>query len=217
MREFGTLKLPFLQCPSAVEADQLLANWALEHLAKGNYVANFGSDTFMSFQSPRTAGAFGVIVPAGTDKVRQVHNDVSQRGRWKAGWGQGVRFRDFNDGISNTLLVSEILTFDDPADGRGTWSWAGMGASTFTAKYGPNSPQNDVLPACATTIPTSDLLHCQQVQNNGNVWASVRSNHTSGVNAALADGSVRFFNDAVNLDVWHGLATRAGHEAVEMP
>ena len=40
------------------------------------------------------------------------------------------------------------------------------------------------------------------------------SYHPGGVNAALADGSVKFFKDTVNQDVWMGLSTRAGGEVI---
>ncbi|MGD9645600.1 MAG: DUF1559 domain-containing protein [Pirellulales bacterium] len=211
-REFGILSLPFLKCPSASETDQLLDNWKLEHLAKGNYAANFGSDTFMSFQSPSKAGAFGVIVPRGTENVVQRLNHKTMFGRWKAGWGQGVRFRDVRDGTSNTLCLSEVLAYDDPADGRGTWAWAGMGASSFTAKFGPNSPQNDVLPACCTTIPVNDPLKCTQNQRDGNVWASARSSHNGGVNASLLDSSVRFFTNEIDVQTWNALGSRSAQD-----
>lgn len=39
-----------------------------------------------------------------------------------------------------------------------------------------------------------------------------RSYHASGVNTLLADGSVRYVSDTVDIDVWRGLATIAGGE-----
>ncbi|MDX2037520.1 MAG: DUF1559 domain-containing protein [Isosphaeraceae bacterium] len=44
--------------------------------------------------------------------------------------------------------------------------------------------------------------------------ASPTSNHPSGVNVALADGSVRFVKDTVNLDAWWALGTRNGGEVL---
>ena len=51
------------------------------------------------------------------EKVTQALNHPSQRGLWKAGWGQGTKFADFTDGLSNTLLVSEVLTINEEAVG----------------------------------------------------------------------------------------------------
>jgi prepilin-type N-terminal cleavage/methylation domain-containing protein/prepilin-type processing-associated H-X9-DG protein len=41
---------------------------------------------------------------------------------------------------------------------------------------------------------------------------AARSEHAGGVNAALADGSVRFVIDSINLDVWRAVGTRDGGE-----
>ena len=46
------------------------------------------------------------------------------------------------------------------------------------------------------------------------LWAAARSGHTGGVNAAMADGSVRFFSNTVTQPVWSALGTRSGGEAV---
>ena len=42
-----------------------------------------------------------------------------------------------------------------------------------------------------------------------------RSRHPGGINAALADGSVRFFRDATAIDVFRAYGTRAGGERPE--
>ena len=50
---------------------------------------------------------------------------------------------------------------------------------------------------------------------NGNpTYASVlsRSWHTGGVQTLLADGSVRFISDSIDLAIWRGLGTRQGGE-----
>ena len=198
------------RCPSAGTEDVFFGNWNLEGLRKGNYAANFGSDTFMSFVDGTKAGAFGVV-------IQMEKWPISER----AATGKGTRIGDMTDGTSNTLLLSEILTYDRPntaagtsTDGRGVWIWPGMGGNSFTARYPPNSPQPDVIPACNQTIPTGDRMRCVQNQSSGSVWASARSRHAGGVNAAMADGGVRFFTDNIDPALWKGLATRMGGEVV---
>lgn len=44
-------------------------------------------------------------------------------------------------------------------------------------------------------------------------WRAARSNHPGGVNVLLADGSVHFYTNRVDPDVWRALATRGGGEA----
>jgi prepilin-type N-terminal cleavage/methylation domain-containing protein len=46
---------------------------------------------------------------------------------------------------------------------------------------------------------------------------SARSLHRGGVNSGLADGSVRFISENVDLQIWQALATRAGGESVSAP
>ena len=41
-----------------------------------------------------------------------------------------------------------------------------------------------------------------------------RSFHPGGVQVALADGSVRFVGNTIDLAIWRALATRAGGEVV---
>jgi prepilin-type processing-associated H-X9-DG protein len=64
------------------------------------------------------------------------------------------------------------------------------------------------------------------VSLGGNAWwsrsavgaqAAARSKHTGGVNLALADGSVRFVSDTVDLAVWRAMGTAMGGEAVVVP
>ena len=46
------------------------------------------------------------------------------------------------------------------------------------------------------------------------VVLSARSGHACGVNAALGDGSVKYFNDSVERKVWRALSTASGGETV---
>ena len=73
----------------------------------------------------------------------------------------------------------------------GTWLSGLPGYSTFGAFLAPNASQ----------------LSCSYM-NYG--FYAARSYHSGGVNAAMADGSVRFVSDSVDLDVWRAAATVDG-------
>jgi len=45
-------------------------------------------------------------------------------------------------------------------------------------------------------------------------YASANSNHSGGVNLTMADGSVKFIKDSINLQTWWGLGTRKGGEVI---
>jgi prepilin-type N-terminal cleavage/methylation domain-containing protein/prepilin-type processing-associated H-X9-DG protein len=49
---------------------------------------------------------------------------------------------------------------------------------------------------------------------HGRGWHAARSFHPGGVQVLLADGSVRFVKDSVNLESWRALATRNGGEVI---
>ncbi len=49
---------------------------------------------------------------------------------------------------------------------------------------------------------------------DGSSYVNARSDHPGGVNAATADGRVRFVKDSAAMSVWRALGTRAKGEAV---
>ena len=68
--------------------------------------------------------------------------------------------------------------------------------------------------------------YCHAQEPNGRIpdavsagpWDGIvtaRSFHPGGVNALMADGSVRFVKDSIARPVWRGLGTRNGDELVE--
>ncbi|NLS94174.1 MAG: DUF1559 domain-containing protein [Planctomycetaceae bacterium] len=56
---------------------------------------------------------------------------------------------------------------------------------------------------------------CSAPDNTG-VYPS-RSRHPGGANHALADGSVSFVSETVDLLIWHGITSRNGGESVQLP
>ena len=69
---------------------------------------------------------------------------------------------------------------------------------------------------CESQIPDGNMLQCILNRDDGDVWASARSRHVEGVNASHCDGSVKFYNNDVNLQLWKMLATKAGGEISEV-
>jgi prepilin-type processing-associated H-X9-DG protein len=133
-------------------------------------------------------------------------------------YASATSLMDIKDGTSNTLLTSEILVVPDdsssPAghDVRGRmWNPANQGAILFTTLYPPNS----------VTVPDR-LQYCQKgvvqapcTATTTDIMLLARSLHTGGVNAGLADGSVRFVSNSINpTATWQPLGTRAGGEVI---
>ena len=133
-------------------------------------------------------------------------------GIWKMGWGQGTRLQDIHDGTAKTLAVSEVIGYDSRNDARDAWVVHVPGSSLFMAQTGPNSNDPDRISVCDNRIPRSHPLYCGRDlrRENDALWAAARSSHPEGVNASKCDGSVEFFVNDIELDVWRALATRSG-------
>ncbi len=122
-----------------------------------------------------------------------------------------VSFADVLDGTSNTLMLSESIVRGKKNTGGwggagGYWGGAPHGAYGFTTLESPNSPLPDRVYRCkSTTWPQAPCVSTASTNDHRNF---ARSYHPGGVNAALADGSVRFISDTINLTTYHALSTR---------
>jgi prepilin-type N-terminal cleavage/methylation domain-containing protein len=213
----------------------------LGHLSRGNYAACFGGNTMLNAVPPEStnpvnpdpqyAGIFGMV------RIRKY--PIGAR------FGRGRKLAEVSDGMSNTVLLSEVLTWSDvnenggsvdesvpPGndDWRGAWMVPGIGASAFTGKFPPNAKGSgpdfncstydraDVIPACGTGIEHSGAvadIPCREERESANTWASARSLHNQGVNAANADSSVKYIANDIDAKVWHAMCTAAGEESIQ--
>ncbi len=245
-----------MRCPSSGliptvpynDDDDGTAGMGFAHLSKGNYAACFGGNTMLNAitpglpvpntnPDPQWIGMFSMV------EIRK--NPAGQR------VGVGTKVGKVADGMSKTVLLSEVLTWSETNesggavdqsvphgndDWRGVWMIPSVGASGFTGKFPPNSKgmrtdfrkantinSADTIPACGTeldvsrssTHPDSAEIPCAEEKDSGNIWASPRSRHREGVNAAMGDGSVRFVSNDVDAYVWHTACTRNGGDVSE--
>jgi hypothetical protein len=135
-----------------------------------------------------------------------------------------------SDGLSNTLMFSEILV---PVVPYGWWGGAmgetvygNMGGGLFSAAITPNSSAPDkiishcpqrygdagYLPPCVSIAPSRWCT-----PSGSGAYAAARSMHRDGVSVAMGDGAVRFMADYVDQTVWRSMGTRAGEETFSMP
>jgi prepilin-type N-terminal cleavage/methylation domain-containing protein/prepilin-type processing-associated H-X9-DG protein len=224
---------PTYVCPSALTISQGVTlsnaspaiNGQTNAMAKGNYAACFGNNTLIMASTATTtfadgaypttvwhpADVLGAFTIADITKVNptlhQAQKDPTMQGKWKTGSKAGVPMALVRDGTTTTMAVAEIMTFDSPTDGRGTWTWPGMGGSIFTALHGPNSSTGDTIPACDTTLLTNPVPACTAGGTIGD-FASARSQHPGGVNVVMCDGSNHFIEDGIDINVWRAYATR---------
>jgi hypothetical protein len=129
-----------------------------------------------------------------------------------------VRLKDFGDGATNTLLLSEGLAATVAGWGgpMGSAIYGNMGGALFSAHLTPNSTVADgPIGPCPRDqgdteyrAPCSSLGDSPWWQKAGHAHAAARSNHPGGVNAAMTDCSVRFVSDSIDTLTWRWLATR---------
>jgi prepilin-type N-terminal cleavage/methylation domain-containing protein/prepilin-type processing-associated H-X9-DG protein len=180
---------PFL-CPSSpVERMEVLNDDAPELIGGANGVL------------PYTAHYYGVMGPKGTNPVTGQPYGWMNVGGHGGFATQGVLGKDSKvslslipDGTSNTFAVGELSRTNAPAANRYR-SWV-RGCDTAPVCAGC---RNVVNPINAPSVATfSDIAFGSQ--------------HSGGTNFLLADGSVRFVSEGINLDVYKAAASRDGGE-----
>jgi prepilin-type N-terminal cleavage/methylation domain-containing protein/prepilin-type processing-associated H-X9-DG protein len=125
-----------------------------------------------------------------------------------------VSFASITDGTSNTFLFGERNRIDPTYDriyggsfaGRSGWAWANN-LPGFDYLFGAVRPLNWVMP------PT--LLADPGFFYEDDRFSTYGSHHTNGANFCLADGSVRFLSNSVNLVTLQWMCTIAGGEVVD--
>jgi prepilin-type N-terminal cleavage/methylation domain-containing protein len=126
------------------------------------------------------------------------------------GWApQITTLTTIPDGTSNTMLASETLQ-GIGSDLRG-FSWWAPGAQ-FTTVYPPNTSSPDIVTQNCNNQPAQGL----PCVNNGGSWniQAARSRHTGGVQAVMGDGSVRFVQQSIDINIWRATSTTRGGEVI---
>ena len=166
-----------------------------------------------------------------------VFSDLITKGQWKGAFAvkrhtgssaesaprplyTPVKIKDFTDGTSNTLFISETLvpTIEPGWGGSiGETIYGNIGGALFSAYTTPNSsiPDQPDGPCPRTMGDTEYLAPCNDAATGG-AYATVRSAHVGGVNVSMADGSSRFVSDDISTNAWRAAGTRAWDETFKL-
>ena len=182
-----TKRMKVMTCPTDV------AQAPFANIQSHNYAVNFGNTTYGQ-------GNYNGVTFTGAP--------------FYFGASKDVKLTDITDGTSNTLIVGEVIQ-GVGSDLRGFTWWSD--ATQFTAHWQPNTSIPDriyTISYCNNVAPNPP---CAATTGGFPTQFASRSRHSGGVNAGLADGSVRFFQNSIDLNIWRALGSSAGGEVVGAP
>jgi prepilin-type N-terminal cleavage/methylation domain-containing protein/prepilin-type processing-associated H-X9-DG protein len=139
-----------------------------------------------------------------------------------------VRVPQVTDGTSNTFFFGEMSRYrDEPSSPFNAGNNAFYWNDDYSSKVGHPSSGAFVIPRLnappdktgqffnpcfAGAVLPPDWINKVACQSLGQ-WG-FRSLHPGGANFAMADGSVKFIKDSINLNTYRALGTRAGGEVL---
>jgi prepilin-type N-terminal cleavage/methylation domain-containing protein len=123
-------------------------------------------------------------------------------------------FKDFTDGTSHTMLLSEVIMAvnDDDFDIRGDMLNDDTPCTMYQTINTPNSGI-DVSPFQPT--PPNPQNPPYTSVGSAYTYKSARSRHPGGVNVIMADSSLRFVTDDIALVTWRAMGTMNGSEVID--
>jgi prepilin-type N-terminal cleavage/methylation domain-containing protein len=166
-----------------------------------------GMWTFGSY--PRSRGNY--VLNWGNGNVNQ--SNAGYR-RSPFGLNRTSRFKQFADGVSKTMLMSEVrmAVRDQMFDFRGDILNDDTGCGTYSTINTPNSSVPDL--AVCSPDSLNEPAPCI-LTGGGAVTTAARSYHSGGVMVMMADGATRMVSDAVAVDAWQALGSMAGGETAD--
>lgn len=208
-----TTRLPVFNCPTDFPSSPI------QRIVNMNYVVNYGNTTFS--QADILVG--GVVTTFGGAPFHCYLGSKGDDGPvhageindWTRRYGRPVKIAEIPDGLSNTMLMSEVMQ-GQGSDYRGFAFWGG--ASGFVTFVGPNSSEPDVMYGASCNLADARNAPCTTQAASppsplGRRQAA-RSRHIGGVNVAMGDGTVRFILNSIDINIWRAMGTARGSDAV---
>ncbi len=137
-----------------------------------------------------------------------------------------VQMRDLTDGSSNTMIVGEASNYAVDASGTKQRVDGSFGASWISGTMSNGTPPSFANPfsAALAPMPAYNITTLRYAPNSSYVNAGIYFNHGAnnpltsahegGVQVALADGSVRFISENLDIVIIKRLATRDDGQVV---
>jgi prepilin-type processing-associated H-X9-DG protein len=131
--------------------------------------------------------------------------------------GTTIRASNVRDGLSNTLLLGELLTeFSEFQRYNAGQGWAGGNYVAQGQTIQPINWRIEPVPVGVAWASTTCVDPNRCLWNWAVTWG-FKSNHTNGVNFAFADGSVRFISETIDHRLYQYLGCRHDGQPVTLP
>lgn len=115
-----------------------------------------------------------------------------------------IGFRDIKDGLSNTIMVSEVIDSGGDADRLGGGGSDRKYIFSNGADSNPPTEMSEYLIAAESNDPI-----------NGLAEEAAGSYHKGGAQFVFGDGSVRFLSENIDMNTYQAVSTRAKSEVVD--
>jgi type II secretory pathway pseudopilin PulG len=218
---FSSLVIPAYTCPSDGNQNQCsVAPLFREH----NYVVCMGRDVVF-YPGNRREHYLNCLMPEEDISKESPYHAMFTASCYPTGtttipaYPLTTTFEDVIDGTSNTVAISEtvqgVRESNSKPDYRGIL-WQGV-CCFFNTNLAPNTMFPDISnPGSGTAYydkhPLDGMVTASGSGYEGYIKYAARSWHVGGVNAGLADGSVRFVQDQINLSIWRAVGSTNGGE-----
>jgi prepilin-type N-terminal cleavage/methylation domain-containing protein/prepilin-type processing-associated H-X9-DG protein len=198
----GRVRVPTFMCPSDPNPDRVTdtrSRAPMDYMAMCQLIRDAGtSNSFADYQ-----GTFGMPFPPsdGTYSGVLAHRTATNNAKRS--------LTDVTDGTSNTIMLAECAGLTDIyIEGAKTATVGGDAAWT-------NPETQLVIGGCQPAtgaVPGPQAINC--TNSGGHFKNQVYSFHNQGANVAMADGSVKFVQQSVKLEILIALLTRSYGEVI---
>ena len=191
-------QVPYAVCPTD-QSGVIDTNWATPSYtgslgASPNGSQDAACNPFASFAQANMVGT------GNTCNGAQVSGVFSRM-------GYGAKFKDIADGMSNTIMVGEMLAKCHDHN-EGWWGQNGSGNAHATTLVPINN-----MNTCTNATPAQITHPTCTGKNQWNISWGFRSHHTGGCHFLACDGAVHFLSENVDHQMYQYLGGKADSRA----